>query len=51
MLRGLNYRMVKFRSSSDLCVGLLETSRAAETSAALWETWCRILTIVVLSIP
>jgi len=52
MLRDLTIRIVKFWSYCDLCAGLRETSRAAETSAqALRETWCNILTAVVLRIP
>jgi len=41
-----------FKSSWDHSTGLQETSRAAETSAqALRETWCHILTPVVLGVP
>jgi hypothetical protein len=48
----LTIRIAKFWSYWDLCAGLRETSRAAETSAqALWETWCHILTPVVLRVP
>jgi hypothetical protein len=45
-------RIVKFWRGWDHCASLGETSRAAESSAkALWETWCHILTLVVLRVP
>jgi len=52
MLRDLAIRTVKFWSCWDLCAGLWETLRAAETSVqGLRETWCHILTPVVLMVP
>jgi len=51
MLRDLTIRIVKFRSCRDVCAGLRETSRAAETSAqARRETWYHIRK-VVLRVP
>jgi len=43
MLRDLTYRIVKFRSIWDLCTGLQETSRAAETAVKLCWRLCAIL--------
>ena len=52
MLRDLTIRIVKFCSYWNRCAGQRETSRAAEASAqALQETWCHILTAVVLRVP
>jgi len=52
LLRPLHRSAGDFESSGDLCAGLQETSRAAETSAqALRETWCHILTAVDLRVP
>jgi len=65
MLQDVTYRIIKFWSFWDLCADLRETSRAAETTvqlygrhqssrdccAALCETWCRILTAVILTQP
>jgi len=49
MLRNLNIRIVIFWSS---CAGPWLASRAAKTSVQdLQETWCRILTPVVLTVP
>jgi len=51
MLRDLTIRIVKFWCCWDVCTGLRETSRAAETTAqAQLETSYHILT-VVLSVP
>jgi hypothetical protein len=52
MLQDVTYRIVKFWSSGDLYADLWETLRAAQqetSSAALQETWCRILTAVVFT--
>jgi len=52
MLRDLMIRIIKIWLCWNLCASLRETSRAAETSAqALRETWCRILTPVVVRVP
>ena len=47
----LTIRIFKFWSCWDLYTGLQETLRASETSVqALQETWCHILTAVVLRV-
>ena len=48
----LSIRIVKLWSCRDRCIGLQETSRAAETPAqALRKTWCHIFTAVVFRVP
>ena len=52
LLRNLTIRIVKFWSYCGFWAGLRETSKAAKTSVqALRETWCRIITQVVLTVP
>ena len=52
MLRNLALRIDKYLSYCNLCANLQETSRAAKSSVQpLRETWCRILTPVVLTVP
>jgi len=52
MLQNLTLRIITYCSWRDLCAGLWKTSRAAESSAhPLQESWCRILTAVVLRVP
>ena len=46
MLRDLTIRIVNFWNGRELHAGLYETSRAA-----LGETWCLILNIVVRRVP
>jgi hypothetical protein len=51
-LQDLTIGIVKFGSHCELCAGLTEILRSAEISAeALQETWCHILTAVVLRVP
>jgi hypothetical protein len=40
-----------FRTLRDLTIRIVEFWRSRYRCAALWETWCRILKAVVLSVP